>query len=157
MKDTDFESLHYFGPHEFDSIGGHEHLHKNVVTLANDIRRAYGSPLRVTSAWRSSDGNSLVGGADISQHVLGRALDLVPISPSPSTFADLVMASLRFWCGGLGIYDDGHIHIDTRLGNFGARWVVSHGKHLAWTWDNLAEVVGRGRKRLAPPTGSHPG
>lgn len=83
------------------------------------IRELCGFPLIVNSAYRTFDYNWKIGGAAKSQHVEGRALDLVP---GPGTLKALQklrgsaeIARREGLIRGIGIYN-GFVHIDTRPG-----------------------------------------
>jgi zinc D-Ala-D-Ala carboxypeptidase len=85
------------------------------------IRAIYGTPLRVTSAYRTKLYNAMVGGAPKSQHPEGRALDVEPPEGVPvRTFYNSVceLATRR---PDLGIhyvkgYAGGWVHFDLRAG-----------------------------------------
>ena len=97
------------------------------------LRLACGNvPLIVLSAYRTPAHNARVGGARLSQHVQGRALDLqVPPHLTLKEFANLARAvraepgsALR----GIGIYP-GFLHIDVRPSDrlvvwYGARYLA---------------------------------
>lgn len=51
-----------------------------VYTLLEPIRELWGCPIHINSAYRSPEVNKAVGGSKNSQHVLGQAADIVPIS-----------------------------------------------------------------------------
>jgi len=56
---------------------------KHTAIVMEKIRLVLGStPLHVTSGWRPYNYNRLIGGAEQSQHVVGRACDFVPIAMS---------------------------------------------------------------------------
>jgi hypothetical protein len=50
-------------------------LDKLLVAI-NIVRAAYGKPMRVTSGWRPAGVNSIIGGANRSNHMLGLAVDI---------------------------------------------------------------------------------
>jgi uncharacterized protein YcbK (DUF882 family) len=50
-----------------------------LVAAFEALRASWGSPLKVLSAYRSPNWNLKVGGANLSQHVEGRALDIAPL------------------------------------------------------------------------------
>lgn len=54
------------------------HLVRLLLWLAA-IRKIYGSPLKITSAYRSPSRNVDVGGVATSRHLDGLALDIVPV------------------------------------------------------------------------------
>jgi uncharacterized protein YcbK (DUF882 family) len=80
------------------------------------IREHFDKPVIINSACRCPTHNANVGGGQKSQHLLGRAADIVVQDTDPQevyTLAD------QMEVGGLGEYDS-FTHIDTRV--FYARW-----------------------------------
>lgn len=53
-------------------------LEKLITDCLDPVRRAYGKPVLVTSGYRCPALNAAVGGSKTSQHLAGRAVDLVP-------------------------------------------------------------------------------
>jgi uncharacterized protein YcbK (DUF882 family) len=45
-----------------------------------EVRKSYGSPIRITSGYRCLVHNRVIGSTDKSQHVTGDALDLQPMA-----------------------------------------------------------------------------
>ena len=90
---------------------------KHTILLADTIREQWGDSVSVFSAYRSPDYNKLVGGADKSQHIQFKAMDLSPANGEIEKFIEMVryivagarVAGLEV---GLGIYDS-FVHIDT--------------------------------------------
>lgn len=77
--------------------------------------------LRIDSGYRCAPHNTAVGGAAHSQHLLGKGAD---VSTSFGSVADMEKAAEKIECfanGGIGVYDDGHLHVDTR--GTRARWI----------------------------------
>lgn len=72
----------------------------------------YGSPIFVTSAYRSEEHNKAVGGARHSFHLKGQAVD-IRMPNSSAQLAKLVWALTVAEFGGIGVYKD-HVHADTR-------------------------------------------
>jgi uncharacterized protein YcbK (DUF882 family) len=87
-----------------------------TVLIAEDIRKAWGGPVRVVSGYRPLEHNRKVGSSDNSQHVQFRALDLAPVSGDINAFFAVVESVVRQWRRdrpvGFGRYDT-FIHIDT--------------------------------------------
>lgn len=89
-----------------------------IAATFEDIRQAAGNkPIYVNSAYRTSSYNRTVGGAKLSQHVLGRAID---IHHHALSAADLYAIIRRLdkngklpLLGGLGLYKT-FVHIDVR-------------------------------------------
>lgn len=88
------------------------------------IRELCGFPILINSAYRTAVYNLYVGGSVASQHVQGRALDLVPSVAGRGALITLRGAVERAkeegLVRGIGIYS-GFVHIDTREGR-AATW-----------------------------------
>jgi hypothetical protein len=114
------------------NIEAQNHLRRLVAAALEPIRALWGAPVLCVSGYRSPQHNARVGGARASQHMMGRAADIVP--------ADIDWVSLRaghgteadakrlrdFTCmiehhlgkelegiGGVGLYP-GFVHVDIR-------------------------------------------
>ena len=75
------------------------------------LRNVLGKPIIITSAYRSVAHNKAVGGAARSQHLLGKAFDVVMTNQDPATFEELARA-VGFT--GFGHYPKSNfMHIDT--------------------------------------------
>lgn len=79
------------------------------LELLESYRRALGTPVSLTSAFRSSDYNRRVGGARRSQHLYGRAVDLARTSRRPLA----QVRALRLFSG-LGVSGGLVLHVDAR-------------------------------------------
>lgn len=91
----------------------------NLYCLANRlqvIRDLLGKPITINSGYRTAAHNASVGGKSDSQHLLGKAADIV----IPGMTAHEVQAFLKNWNGGLGSYSN-FTHVDIRPTR--ARWV----------------------------------
>ena len=73
--------------------------------------------IRVLSAYRTKDYNTRIGGAQFSQHIQGRALDLhAPVEMTLANFESLIRTRAKMpesKLKGLGLYPT-FIHIDVR-------------------------------------------
>lgn len=69
------------GPHEIDN------LKRLCVTVLEPLRAAIGQPIRITSGYRCSLLNTIVGGSRTSDHISGRAADIVVPGTSPLSLA----------------------------------------------------------------------
>lgn len=67
------------GPFEIDN------LRRLCVLVLEPLRAAIGQPIRITSGYRSSLLNTLVGGSRTSDHCAGRAADIQIDGTSPLT------------------------------------------------------------------------
>ena len=96
---------------------------KPLLVAAEWIRRECGFPLHVSSGFRTEGYNRRIGGARRSQHVQGRALDLIPSVRGAvamrKALVELEIAAVDARDAGLitgiGFYHD-FVHIDTRPG-----------------------------------------
>lgn len=91
-----------------------------ALRLADKIREAWGSPIRVVSGYRSPEYNAQIGGAKQSMHMEFRALDIQPVKGEMSKFvetcAKLVHDERQSGVNvGFGMYDT-FCHIDTGAG-----------------------------------------
>ena len=117
-----------FSKEEFDCNDGSEmpiNIYHNMVKVANQLqilRNHLGKPIQINSAWRSEEYNASVGGVKDSQHIMGRAADIVVRDLNPievyNTIEKLIMNG-EILQGGLGLYDT-FVHYDIRGER--ARW-----------------------------------
>ena len=100
-------------------------IYHNIVKVANQLqilRNYIGKPITVNSAYRSQEYNASIGGAKNSQHIMGRAADIVVKGMSPlavHTTIELLIEKGDMLQGGLGLYDS-FVHYDIR--GTKARW-----------------------------------
>lgn len=114
----------FFDTKEFESRDGAKSpygetvLRPEAVALLNRIRRAWGRPIIVNSAYRSPEHNKAVGGVPNSYHVQGLAADIRPERQDD-------LPELQDLClelngdGGVGLYNT-FVHVDAR--GIKARW-----------------------------------
>lgn len=117
-----------FSLNEFASADGAEFpadVIENLRQLAKNlqvIRDHFGKPIKINSGWRSPAHNKSVGGVRNSQHVKGKAADIVIEGVTPQQLAaeiEKLIAAKKIRQGGLGIYPN-FIHYDIR--GTKARW-----------------------------------
>ncbi|NJN85514.1 MAG: DUF882 domain-containing protein [Leptolyngbyaceae cyanobacterium SL_7_1] len=87
-----------------------EHVN-HIIALATQLEKArqqIGKPFRITSWYRPEPWNSRVGGAKHSQHLTGKAVDVVVAGYSGRELGKQLMG---WWVGGLGIYPGNRRHI----------------------------------------------
>lgn len=89
-----------------------------LCQVLETIRADLGVPVRVLSGYRPEVYNRVVGGAKQSQHIAGRAADIVapPFTPRQvrERIVRLLAAGKLPVLGGLGIYRS-FVHVDVRL------------------------------------------
>ena len=120
-----------FSKEEFDCNDGSEmpiNVYHNMAKVANQLQtlRDYiGKPIQVNSAWRSEEYNASIGGVKNSQHIMGRAADIVIKGMTPievSKIIEELISKGDMLQGGLGIYSS-FVHYDIR--GTKARWDYS--------------------------------
>lgn len=125
---SDIQLTKNFWLSEFQSKDGSEmpdDVFQNIQKLANQLqvlRDFYNRPIRITSGYRSPSHNKAIGGAENSQHVLGKAADIKVKHISPKQVYNDIEALIDkgdILQGGLGLYS-GWIHYDIRRNK--ARW-----------------------------------
>jgi uncharacterized protein YcbK (DUF882 family) len=89
-----------------------------LVSVLEDLRQNLGQPVIINSACRCPSHNERVGGGKNSQHLLGRAADIVVRGVDPSEVHNYIKLMYPLSLG-LGAYDD-FTHLDTRTGK--GRW-----------------------------------
>tara|TARA_R110001632_G_scaffold25858_1_gene70360 strand:+ start:161 stop:556 length:396 start_codon:yes stop_codon:yes gene_type:complete len=120
-----------FNKKEFDCKCGCEmpsSVFYEIEELANElqiIRDSFNAPIQINSAYRCPSHNKAIGGVSNSQHVLGKASDIVIKGYTPNEVADQLEVMLEDEClfpfhlGGIGKYNT-FTHIDIRPKK--ARW-----------------------------------
>ena len=82
----------------------------NLVNGLQKIRDHFGKPIHINSAYRTAAHNKAVGGSPNSQHLQGKAADIVIAGVSPLAVAQYAE---HIGMGGIGLYD-GFTHVDSR-------------------------------------------
>lgn len=80
----------------------------SLATRLESVREEFGKAIHITSWYRPEPFNSRVGGARYSQHLTGRAVDIVIDGLDGRAIARRV---LPWWIGGVGIYPGNRKHI----------------------------------------------
>ena len=91
-----------------------------IATLAQEARDRIGRPFFITSWYRPAEVNARVGGASMSRHIVGDAIDFYC---DGLTGRQLYWALDPWWTGGLGRYTQFPYlcHLDAR--DYRSRWV----------------------------------
>lgn len=117
-----------FNREEFECTDGSEmpiDVQLNIAELAVQleiIRSHFNAPIHINSAYRSLDYNRSIGSNDSSQHVLGRAADIVVDGYTPDEVAEAIEFLISTGLikeGGVGRYNT-FTHYDIR--GTRARW-----------------------------------
>jgi len=95
---------------------GFDTVDAELIKNLQAIRDALGL-VAITSACRCPSHNKQVGGSKTSQHLYGRAADIVVSGVSPRDVQEFCKEELSL--GGLGRYEN-FTHVDSRTGH--ARW-----------------------------------
>ena len=85
-------------------------IDEELVEKLQIIRSYFGVPVNINSAYRTPSHNAAVGGVKNSNHVLGKAADIVVKGVSPKTVAEFAK---KIGFRGVGLYKD-FTHVDTR-------------------------------------------
>jgi uncharacterized protein YcbK (DUF882 family) len=93
---------------------------RDLAAAFEAVRDAVGLPLVVLSGYRTSAHNRSIGGARASQHVEGRALDLLPPRGWTVTQLAAVVAGVPA-VRGIGVYPT-FVHLDVRPSERRAVW-----------------------------------
>jgi len=112
----------HFKKEEFRSKDGAHfpyEVKQNLKVLAEQLevlREHFQKPININSGYRSPEHNAKVGGAENSQHLLGKAADVVIDGVSPDEVADAIeflIDNKMMKQGGLGRYNS-FTHYDIR-------------------------------------------
>ena len=149
-RDGDLQLSPHFRLAEFASKDGSDKVlvDDDLVSLLEQIREAAGGAVTINSGYRSPAHNAAVGGVSSSQHLYGRAADVVVEGASPLLVGQIAEYYLDRR-GGIGVYQT-FTHVDTRA--IRSRWDQRSGKQIVvggwpgWeaeemkTYRTLAEV-----------------
>jgi len=112
---NDFQITRHFNLQEYASPDTNEvKIDCRLPDIAEQLRRGLECPLIVTSGYRTKAHNKKVGGAKDSYHMKGLAVDIKPVDTKVTLRKLFIKATKIKEVGGLGWYEDSHIHIDLR-------------------------------------------
>jgi uncharacterized protein YcbK (DUF882 family) len=120
-KHGEMQISQHFQVKEFSCSDGTDpiFIDDDLLSLLEKIRTATAEKIKVVSGYRTPSFNKKVGGAMYSQHMYGKAADIVISSFSPEKVAQIAESFLVEY-GGIGIYST-FTHIDVR-NTERARW-----------------------------------
>lgn len=110
---TDFQITANFRLHEFLTKNQKDSttiINLNIVVELQQLRTIFGSPVRISSSYRSPSYNKSVSGGTSSQHILGNALDTFPVNGDIKGWTNTVVKNKKV--GGVGTYRT-FVHIDS--------------------------------------------
>ena len=127
-RDGDLQRSPHFRLGEFASKDGSDKVlvDDDLVDLLEQIREAAGGVVTINSGYRSPAHNAAVGGVSSSQHLYGRAADIVVAGASPLLVGQIAEYYLDRR-GGIGVYQT-FTHVDTRT--IRSRWDQRSGKQI---------------------------
>ena len=106
---------------------------KNLKDLATNVleplRIAYGKPIRVSSGYRCSALNKLIGGSKTSQHVLGQAADITSLSDTVEDNKELFDVALK-------LIAQGKIRVGQVIDEYNYNWV-----HISTPYKNVNQIL----------------
>lgn len=108
-----------------------------LISMLNQLRANYGSPLVINSAARCEKRNAAVGGAKNSQHCKGRAVDINTRGFSDKEIERLVLTAKKLGFRGFG-FGLNFLHIDCRIGLVVPRPVI-----VSWEYDTEGGTNGK--------------
>lgn len=127
-RDGDLQLSPHFRLAEFASKDGADKVlvDDDLVSLLEQTREAAGGAVTINSGYRSPAHNAAVGGVRSSQHLYGRAADVVVEGASPLLVGQIAEYYLDRR-GGIGVYQT-FAHVDTR--SIRSRWDQRSGKQI---------------------------
>ena len=115
---NDLRVSEHFKISEFKCNDGSQEimLDYELVKKLQKLRWVVGKPIKINSGYRTKSWNNKVGGSPRSQHLLGKAADIVVEGYTPKEIAKLAKQA---GFDGIGVYDT-FTHVDVR--GYKARW-----------------------------------
>ena len=101
---------------------------KELMKNLQVLRDFYNKPITINSGYRSPEHNKKIGGVQNSQHVLGKAADIVVKGEDPADVArtiEMLIRQGKMKQGGVGRYRN-FIHYDIGFNGKKRRWIGSY-------------------------------
>ena len=113
------------------------------IKALEQLRGLAARPVRIVSGFRCIKHNGLVGGSPFSQHLYGRAADVVIYGLTSQKICRLAVQVNGFKQGGIGCYPQSlnhFAHVDTR-GNGPHRWAMIGGEVRGMSEDEFLDFI----------------
>lgn len=98
---------------------GFDTVDADLLKILESVRAHFDAPVTINSSCRCRIHNQMIGGSENSQHLFGRAADIVVKNKSPKEVIEFLESFMK-GIGGIGSYET-FTHVDTRT-NGPARW-----------------------------------
>jgi len=99
-----------------------------LIDALEQLRALAGKEIIVHDGYRCPAHNQKVGGVSDSEHTRGMAADIAIPGLSLQQMYELALQIPTFLNGGIGVYDGGFLHVDTRAHQ--ARWARVRGQYV---------------------------
>jgi hypothetical protein len=103
-------------------------IETGLIDALEELRKLAGKEVIVHDGYRCAAHNQEVGGVTGSEHTLGMAADIAIAGLSLQQMFELALQVPTFLNGGIGVYDGGFLHLDTRP--HPARWARVRGQYV---------------------------
>lgn len=123
-------TANYYGITNKPNLEIVKHLNELVDNILDPLRKAWGTPIKVTSGYRAPKTNSLVGGSKTSAHLQGYAADLIPSNGQITQFKNFTMKWLK----------DNNIQFD--------QYINEHSGNSEWVHIAIKNNSGKQRKQF---------
>lgn len=125
MTEAQWLRITHFSPHEFDSKdspgSGFSGMDHRFVEALDELRKAWGKPIKINSGFRTKEHNAKVGGKPNSAHLRGLAADCQTNGLQDAIRFALFAASSGFTRIGVDLKGK-YVHIDTDASLPSAVW-----------------------------------
>ncbi len=96
-------------------------IEPRLLESLEKLRTILGKPIKILSGYRCINHNAEEGGGKNSQHLYGKAADVMVSGVSVLALYEAALLVKDFEAGGIGLYPDNNfVHVDVR--NTKARW-----------------------------------
>ena len=103
-------------------------IEQRLLDALEELRSLAGKPIVIHDAYRCANHNQEVGGVTDSEHTRGLAADVDIPGLSLQQMYALALEVPDFVAGGIGVYDQGFLHVDVR--SHCTRWARVKGQYV---------------------------